>query len=158
MQKMKSTFIGNNLDFYGFFASSLCALHCAAVPLLIMFGALGSLAWLANYWIELSFIIISMVLAYWSLSISYKRHHRNRRAIKIMIAGFGLLIISRLVPHLIGDFLVVIGGLIIAYAHLVNWRLLQNCTHCKSKTSKTVLQKSKNGRICQLNYFNRSFC
>ena len=127
---MKSTFIGNNLDFYGFFASSLCAIHCAAVPILMMFGALGSLSWLDNYWIELGFILVSMILAYWSLSISYKKHHQNWRAIKIVVIGFILLIISRFVPHHLGDLMVVIGGLIIAYAHLVNWRLLQKCKHC----------------------------
>jgi len=47
-----------------------------------------------------------------------------------VLVGFTFLLVSRLVPHHIGDILVVIGGLIVAYAHYINWRLLQNCKHC----------------------------
>lgn len=122
-----SKFIDNNLDFWGFLASFLCALHCAAVPLILLFGSLGSFAWLANHTVELGFITLSIILAYWSLWSSYKRHHKQKKAVNIVLVGFGFLIVSRLVPHNIGDVLVVIGGLIVAYAHYVNWQLLQVC-------------------------------
>jgi len=125
-----SRFINNNIDFWGFLASFLCALHCAAVPLILLFGSLGSFAWLANHEVELGFIAVSIILAYWSLWTSYKKHHKKKKAVKIVLVGFGFLIVSRLVPHNIGDILVVIGGLIVAYAHYVNWRLLESCKHC----------------------------
>jgi len=51
-----SRFINNNIDFWGFLASSLCALHCAAIPLILLFGSLGSFSWLANHNVELGFI------------------------------------------------------------------------------------------------------
>jgi len=47
-----------------------------------------------------------------------------------VLIGFIFLLGSRLVPHSIGEILVVIGGLIVAYAHYVNWQLLQGCKHC----------------------------
>lgn len=125
-----SKFINNNIDFWGFLASFLCALHCAAVPLILLFGSLGSFAWLANHTVELGFISVSILLAYWSLWASYKKHHKQRKAVNIVLIGFAFLLISRLVPHHIGDILVVIGGLIVACAHYVNWRLLQGCKHC----------------------------
>lgn len=127
-----SRFINNNIDFWGFLASFLCALHCAAVPLILLFGSLGSFAWLANHEVEMGFIAVSIILAYWSLWTSFKKHHKKRKAVNIVMVGFVFLIVSRFVPHHIGDILVVIGGLIVAYAHYVNWRLLQNCKHCSN--------------------------
>lgn len=125
-----SRFIKNNIDFWGFLASFLCAVHCAAVPLILLFGSLGSFSWIANHEVELGFILISIGLAYWSLWTSYRKHHKKKKAVKIVLIGFTFLFISRLVPHNVGDVLVVIGGLIVAYAHYVNWRLLENCKHC----------------------------
>ena len=141
-----SKFINNNLDFWGFLASFLCALHCAAVPLILLFGSLGSFAWLANHSVELGFITVSIILAYWSLWSSYKRHHQQKKAVNIVLIGFGFLIVSRLVPHHIGDILVVIGGLIVAYAHYVNWQLLQVCKNGCSHhhTSEEVIEKKIN--------------
>jgi len=56
-----SKFINNNLDFWGFLASFLCALHCAAIPLILIFGSLGSFSWLANHTVELGFITLSII-------------------------------------------------------------------------------------------------
>jgi len=125
-----SKFINNNLDFWGFLASFLCALHCAAIPLILIFGSLGSFSWLANHTVELGFITLSIILAYWSLWSSYKKQHKQKKAVNIVLIGFIFLLGSRLVPHSIGEILVVIGGLIVAYAHYVNWQLLQGCKHC----------------------------
>jgi len=123
-------FFKNNIDFWGFLASFLCAIHCAAVPLILLFGSLGSFSWFASHEVELVFITISVVLAYWSLWTSYRKHHKKRKAVNIVLGGFGFLLVSRFVPHHIGDILVVIGGLIVAYSHYVNWRLLEGCKHC----------------------------
>lgn len=123
-------FFKNNIDFWGFLASFICALHCAAVPLILLFGSLGSFSWFASHEVELVFITISVVLAYWSLWTSFKKHHKNRKAVNIVLFGFTFLLVSRFVPHHIGDILVVIGGLIVAYSHYVNWRLLEGCKHC----------------------------
>jgi membrane protease YdiL (CAAX protease family) len=139
-----SKFFGNNLDFWGFLASFACALHCAAVPIILLFGTLGSFSWLADHRVELIFIAISIILAYWSLWNSYQKHHQNYRAIRIAGFGFGFLVVSRLVPHAIGDILVVIGGLLIAYAHYVNWKLLRQCKHCGHKKN---LNKIKTPQI-----------
>lgn len=130
-------FFKNNIDFWGFLASFLCAVHCAAVPLILLFGSMGSFAWFASHEVELVFITISVVLAYWSLWTSYRKHHKKRKAVNIVLVGFGFLLVSRIVPHHIGDILVVIGGLIVAYAHYINWRLLEGCKHCAHHQAKT---------------------
>ena len=48
-------FISANLDFFGFLNSFLCAIHCAAFPVLISFGLLESLFWIEHFWLEMTF-------------------------------------------------------------------------------------------------------
>lgn len=117
-------FISNHVDFWGFIASTVCALHCALVPILLLFGTLGSFAWLASHEVELGFIFFSIILAYWSLWTSFKKYHRDNKPLKIVLVGFFFLLISHLLPHSFGGFLVVFGGLLVAYAHYVNWQML----------------------------------
>lgn len=144
---MARNFFGNHLDFIGFMASTICAIHCAAVPLILMFSSLGSYAWLANHSIEFGFIGISLVLAYWSLWASYKKHHQNKKALRIVVAGFVILLGSRFLPHSLGDAFIVVGGIFVAYAHYVNWRLLQSCKRCcqdEEPVKKVTLIKEEN--------------
>jgi len=117
-----------NLDSLGITASVLCAIHCAMVPLLITFLPLWGLSFLANEWVEISMISISLLLGIWSLGTSFKKNHDKISPIFILIAGFGLIAFG----HFSGnDFLepiiIPIGGIVIATAHLVNLKLLKSC-------------------------------
>lgn len=127
---MEKRFFGLNWDFFGFIASVACALHCATVPLLLTIGALGSLAWLEHPVVEGSFIVLSLMLASWSLIGSYFNHHRNLSALVTVILGFVLIIISRFTEGSAEAILTVIGGLTIALAHYINWKLLKVCQSC----------------------------
>ncbi len=126
---MKEKFFGLHLDFVGFWASMLCAVHCMAVPMVVTFGTTGGLTWLSNPWLEFGFIGMSVVVASWSLTKSYFQHHRRFTAITVVVGGFILLILSRFVEHEWEPILAVLGGVTIAAAHLINWQL---CRHCNS--------------------------
>ncbi len=127
---MKTKFFSLNLDFLGFSASMLCAVHCAALPLVMTFGALNSLTWLDNALLESLFIISSFGIATWSLFKSYWRHHRRLLAIGVVAIGFALLATSRLVTEYWEPLLAVMGGITIAVAHVINWRLHIACNIC----------------------------
>ncbi len=106
---------------------------------------MGGLSWLANPLIENGFIIMSLGLAVTSLYPSFKNKHQNLKALKIAAIGFGLLFLSRLVAHgaAIEVITVVIGGLLIAYAHYINWKLLKMTTSCCSPSIKrSALKKA----------------
>lgn len=135
---MNKHFIGYNTDFLGFFASILCAIHCSLLPFVFTVGMLSGLSWLAEPWVEVTFIILSVILATLSLYPSYKNQHHNDKALKIAGVGFALLFISRLVGHgsSIEVVAIVIGGLLIAFAHVVNWRLLKTNKRCCEHTIK----------------------
>ena len=146
---MNKYFIGYNPDFFGFFASFLCAIHCAVLPFVMTVGIFSGLSWLANPWLEVTFIILSIFLAVTSLYPSYQHKHHNPTALTIAAVGFVLLFISRVVGHgsAVEVGTIVIGGLLVATAHIVNWRLLKNqevCsqTCCEHKIRNTSLRKA----------------
>ncbi|NUO00323.1 MAG: MerC domain-containing protein [Saprospiraceae bacterium] len=129
---MKTKFLSFNADFAGFVASMLCAIHCAALPFVLTVGALSNLAWLEHGLVEVIFITLSIIIASWSLIRSYFFHHRSMRAVYIAIAGFSVIIASRFVEGDWEHWLTMAGGIIIAIAHTVNWRLLSECKVCHS--------------------------
>jgi len=142
---MNNRFLSSHLDFLGFGASFLCAIHCALLPLVLTVGMMGGLSWLANPVVENGFIATSLGLAAISLYPSFKKKHQRSKALKIAGLGFGLLFFSRLVGH--GDVLevitVVVGGLLIAYAHYVNWKLLKTLSSCSSPSiERSALKKA----------------
>lgn len=122
--------ITQNLDRIGVTASTLCAVHCALVPIFITALPLLGLEFLANEWVEILMIIISAVLGTLSLSLSYRKQHHNFLPFIVLIVGFLLIAaghfsgLNQLEPVLIP-----IGGIIVAAAHVVNWRLNRSCTH-----------------------------
>lgn len=121
-----------NLDFLGFSASMLCAIHCAVLPFVMTIGMLSGLSWLNEPWVEISFICISIVLAALSLYPTYKKKHENVKPIQIALVGFLLLFISRIAGHgsMYEVIPIVIGGILIAISHVINWQLLKASRQC----------------------------
>lgn len=116
-----------NLDFLGFSASMLCAIHCALVPFVMTVGIMSGLSWLNEPWVEVSFILISIFLAMFSLYPTYKKKHSNAKPLQIAAVGFFLLFVSRIAGHgsMYEVIPIVIGGILIAISHVINWRLLK---------------------------------
>ncbi|MBD3629292.1 MerC domain-containing protein [Cyclobacterium sp.] len=119
---MKNSFIGIHLDFIGFSASLTCAIHCAFLPFLVSGLPIAGMGFLDQPWIEHSVIILSFILAVFSLSHGYKRHHNNPMPIVLvsigfLIIGFGLL----WSPENLESFITPIGAVLVGAAHYVNW-------------------------------------
>ncbi len=115
------------IDLVGFWVSTLCAIHCIAVPVLLAFSAFGSLHFLANHAIEGVVIFFSVCIAFSSLVPSYRNKHSKIQPILFMSVGFFAIALGRLFHDFeaieIGG--TVLGGFLVAYAHLLNWRLLK---------------------------------
>jgi len=116
-----------NADTAGFFTSMLCAIHCSAVPVLISLGLLGSGTWLHNHMIDWVVIGFGVIIASYSLFGDFVRKHRNILPLVLALTGFIFLLIGMIEHH--GWMLVfsVVGGLMVASAHLVNHRLGRVC-------------------------------
>lgn len=121
---MKNQFL--NLDFIGFSASLLCAVHCAAVPFLLTLAPLAGLQLLGNPWLEYAIIIFSFVIASFSMIHGYRRHHHMKAPLAIVLIGFMFIGTG----HTLGDewleiILTTLGATIVAIAHIVNWKYFQ---------------------------------
>lgn len=121
--RKKNQFIGLHLDFIGFSASLLCAIHCMAVPFLVTLAPLARLHVFHASWLEYTVIFLSFCIGSISLVHGYQTHHQNGLALVILVAGFLLIGSGHLFKTHWGELLLTgSGGIVIATAHLINWR------------------------------------
>lgn len=118
------------LDQLGLTASTLCAIHCALVPIFLTTLPLLGLEFLSNEWVEIAMIIVSVILGTLSLSMSYRKQHRKLFPFIVLFSGFALIAIGHFSGiGILEPILIPLGGFTVAAAHLVNWRLNRACTH-----------------------------
>jgi predicted membrane metal-binding protein len=119
---------GAKLDKIGMTASILCAIHCAVVPLLITSLPLFGLGFLANPWLEWSMILFALLIGVYAIGLSFFKHHHKRLPLILLIAGFIVIISGHLFIKDWREAIVVpVGGLLIATAHVFNYRYTAIC-------------------------------
>jgi hypothetical protein len=116
------------LDNLGMTASTLCAIHCAAVPVLFTSLPLVGLGFLANPWVEWIMITLALVVGISSIGTSYFRLHHRVLPLALLIGGFIIIIIGHLfITSWIEAVIVPAGGFMIAIAHFVNYKYAGTC-------------------------------
>jgi MerC mercury resistance protein len=130
-------FLNLHLDLFGFFTSMLCAVHCAAVPMLLTVSTWSGLQLLDNPSIEVGVLCASLVLALLSIFPSYLKIHKRLNAIAMVGIGFILLGLSRLIVEEVWEVVFTsAGATLVALAHIVNWKLCRACaSHPSQKKS-----------------------
>jgi hypothetical protein len=109
-------------------ASTICALHCALVPILITFLPLAGLSFLAHPVFEWSMIILALLLGISSIFLSYFRTHRKALPMLLLVIGFAMIVLGHLyLVDWLEMIVVPIGGLTIAAAHFVNFKYVGVC-------------------------------
>ncbi|MGF1533911.1 MAG: MerC domain-containing protein [Bernardetiaceae bacterium] len=135
-----------NLDFWGMSASLLCAVHCAALPVLVTFSVAGNWALWSDVRLEALFLSGSGLLAIFSLIPGYRQHHYGL-ALGVAVGGFLLLLLGHLPDLLHGhgghghahhpseaqSWVSAVGGLCLASAHWINWRWMRHQRGCSLK-------------------------
>ena len=117
---MINKFFSLNLDFAGATAATLCALHCAAFPLLLSLGLVSNTH--HNHTFDWVFMSIGILIAGYILVKDYTGNHKN--FLPIVIAGVGFITLyTGIETHGEYFYLNVIGGLLIILSHFYNWKL-----------------------------------
>jgi hypothetical protein len=125
---MKSFYNSEKLDQWGMFASISCAIHCATLPLIATALPLLGLEFLANVWVEIIMILISLILGTWSLLVSIKEH-KSILPLFTLVAGFMFISTGHFLWHDLEAILIPLGGFTIATAHFINWKLVRTCSY-----------------------------
>ncbi len=114
-------FFSLNLDFAGFFTSSLCAVHCALLPILLGMGVIST-EWMDHFWVEMAFLTLSLGFAFFSLVKSYLKTHRTIFPLTIAVTGFIIFITGLQFHGPVEIICTTIAGVLIATAHFINWQ------------------------------------
>ena len=117
-----------NLDKLGITASTLCAIHCAALPFVMTLLPLWGLDFLADQGVEITMLVFSLLIGIWSLARGYRAQHHSLWPISILIFGFLLICSGHFLPvERFEAVLIPLGGLSIAAAHFTNLKMLKSC-------------------------------
>lgn len=118
---------GRWYDRLGAGAATLCAVHCALLPVAMAFLPALGLEFFASHAFEGFFLIFATLFAALSVGHSVRAHGRFY-AWRLLLLGMGLLWAERFVPwihdHPVAHALVMtVAGGLVAAAHLINLRL-----------------------------------
>lgn len=118
------------LDRAGVLVSAGCAVHCALMPFAAGVLSMAGVGFVASEATELALLAAAAVLAAVSLT-SGCCHHRQWRPIALMLLGFALVLFGRgWAPEGSPETMsVVAGGVLVASAHLANWRMCRARCH-----------------------------
>jgi hypothetical protein len=111
-------------DVVGFSASAICAVHCLAVPVLLMISSLSGFEILHNHDLETFILLFSSVIGAVSIFPSWYRHHRKLLPMLIFLTGIAFVGSGRF-NHTIflETVLTTSGAVLVATSHLINWKL-----------------------------------
>lgn len=112
------------LDKIAIVAALLCAIHCAAFPILLMLGINGSLGIIDHWVVDLSFIVFGIFFLYFSIVKSYFKH-KNKQPIIVALIGTLFFLIALSFKNIHLHSLFAIGGILWAIAHFLNFRILK---------------------------------
>lgn len=121
------------LDRIGITATSLCALHCILLPILLPALPLLGLSFLADHAWEHVFLIITAILGAYALFSGFKRYHRKIYPFYLLAIGVIVYWIKHDFATDIQPYFIVIGASFIVAAHLINLRLCNNCKKCSDE-------------------------
>lgn len=115
------------LDAVGAFASFLCALHCAAMPLLLSTVPLAGIEVLADHRIERVFVVLAASFGLVVIGAGYCRHRLKLVAALYLVGVAALMYGAFASLHGVAHAsLLAIGGVLLGSAHAVNRRAVRH--------------------------------
>jgi hypothetical protein len=120
------------LDKLGIWVSSLCALHCLLLPLLLPIAPLVASSVFAEQWFERSILTFSILVGFAALFVGFHKYHRQLYPLYSLALG-GLIYWNKdIFGHEYEPFTIAIGAFLIIAAHITNLRLCKSCQKCES--------------------------
>lgn len=111
-----------NWDGLGIFTSLLCAIHCAALPLLVSILPLFGLGFIRHPLFEYGMIGLAFAIGTGALWHGFTRHHHRLMPWLFFVAGM-ILLIAKELWNKYELYLLPFAVILIISAHVVNYRL-----------------------------------
>lgn len=124
----------NNTRFnrFGMWITSLCALHCLLLPILIPLAPLIASNFVASAWFERGILSFSILIGFAALFIGFHQYHRQLYPIYSLVLG-ALIYWNK---HMFGEayepITIAVGAILIIAAHVANVRLCKACKKCET--------------------------
>ena len=112
------------LDAVGAFASFACAVHCAAMPILLTTVPLAGLEMLASHRMEQVFVVLASIFSFVVIGSGYCRHRLPLVALTF-VAAIVALLVGAFLLHGMGPVHAATlagGGVLLGCAHALNRR------------------------------------
>ncbi len=115
--------------------SSLCMLHCLALPALLAIYPSALAVALTDELFHTAMVFLAIPVSAIALSLGC-REHKSYRIMVVGFAGLLILVASATVGHdLAGEVgekaLTVVGALLVFASHLINFRMCRQAKHCE---------------------------
>ena len=125
-----------SLDLVGASASTLCAIHCAALPLVVTALPTLGLGWISSEPVEWGLVSLSGTIAFLSLRKGQRIHGRQTPRM-VAVLGF-LAVVSSILLESIGGWVTalrVAGGFGVVVGHILN---AMGCRECALQADQTA--------------------
>lgn len=131
-----------DLDRWGVWAGTACAIHCVIVGLLLGLLPVLGLSFLANPITEFLFFAIALIVGPLAMIKGYRHHHSAWPSVSFAV-GFGLILGAHLVfghdhqaQFSVANLISAVGGVILVTGHVINARLMHG-HHCSPSCQLT---------------------
>ena len=118
------------LDRLGITATSLCALHCIFLPVLLPALPLLGLSFLADHAWEHIFLVITGILGTFALFSGFKKYHKRLYPFYLLFLGIVIYWIKHDFSEALEPYFIIVGASLIVAAHIINLKLCNNCKQC----------------------------
>ena len=122
------------LDRIGITATSLCALHCILLPVLLPVLPLMGLSFLADHAWEHVFLLMTAALGSIALFSGFKRYHKRLYPFYLLYLGVALYWIKHNFSETDEIYFIIAGASLIVAAHFINIKLCNSCKQCDEDT------------------------
>lgn len=122
----------SKLDRLGVWITSVCALHCLLLPILIPLAPLVASSFVAEAWFERVILSASILVGFAALFIGFHQYHRQLYPIYSLTLGALIYWNKHAFGEAFEPLTIAVGATFIIGAHIANLRLCKKCKQCKT--------------------------
>lgn len=117
-------------DKVGITITSLCAIHCILLPVILPVLPLLGLSAAHNHAFENVMLLVTIVIGFITLFIGFHRYHKKLYPFYLLFIGTFIYWQKDAWGHDYEHLILVIGATLVVAAHIMNMRLCNKCQEC----------------------------